>query len=425
MLPYGDLYKELTKYQCKTLENVLSLAWAEVKWEEDVASRAKAQQKQDPKTIRPDRTEQDEKPSQRPARDSGNRNRGRYQNRPIEKTGGMAVSMWPNISHLSVSRSELINALRQMGQQVKWPQKMKSPDSFRNHGFWWKGHLREFLSENAKSHLSKETMGKPTKAAPVSPPRQDRVIHVISGGSEISGISHAAAKKSTRNAKHGLEAAKPKRLLLGTDEISFTAKEQEKVLTPHHDALVISLTVANCLVKRILVDNGSSGNIIFQAAYKDLGMEEGALTRRVTPLIDHSEGKDQGLIAITEQASGSSHQGTGEWIPHVDGSNNVRGAAVLSIPLLVLQWPATMEEPPSEEVSAVKEGETWMTPLIRYAVSLVGRSCSCLIVGRPAHDTCSRYLEVGLWQEAKSNLVTVTLGKDDWIAWCWTLGPPE
>ncbi|XP_013607985.1 PREDICTED: uncharacterized protein LOC106314700 [Brassica oleracea var. oleracea] len=38
----------------------------------------------------------------------------------------------------------------------------------------------------------------------------------------------------------------------------------------------------------------------------------------------------------------------------------------ISIPLLVLQWPATMEEPPSEEVSAVKEGETWMTPLIRY-----------------------------------------------------------
>ena len=161
----------------------------------------------------------------------------------------MAVSTWPDISHLSVSRPELINVLRQMGQQVKWPQKMKAPDSFRNPGFWCdfhrdhghktedcvalkikvnellkKGHLREFLSEKAKSHLSKETMGNPTEAAPVSPPRQDRVIHVISGCSEISGISHAAAKKSTWNAKHGLEAAKPKRLLLGTDEISFTAK---------------------------------------------------------------------------------------------------------------------------------------------------------------------------------------------------------
>ncbi|KAF3540588.1 hypothetical protein F2Q69_00023298 [Brassica cretica] len=204
----------------------------------------------------------------------------------------MTVSTWPDIFNLSVSRPWLINVLRQMGQQVKWPQKMKAPDSFRNPNFWCdfhrdhghktedcvalkievnellkKGHLREFLYGKAKSHLSKETTRKPTEAAPISPPRQDRVIHVISGGSEISGISHAAAKKRTWNAKHGLEAAKQKRLLLGTDEISFKAKEQEKVLTLHHDALVISLTVANFLVKRILVDNGSPGNIIFQAAY--------------------------------------------------------------------------------------------------------------------------------------------------------------
>ncbi|XP_013704147.1 uncharacterized protein LOC106407833 [Brassica napus] len=80
LLPDGDLYKELTKYQCKTMEDVLSRAWAQVKWEEDVASCAKAQQKQDPKTIGPDRTDRDKKPSQRPARDSRNRNRGRYQN---------------------------------------------------------------------------------------------------------------------------------------------------------------------------------------------------------------------------------------------------------------------------------------------------------------------------------------------------------
>ncbi|KAF3541193.1 hypothetical protein F2Q69_00023319 [Brassica cretica] len=52
MRPDRDLYKELTKYQCKTMEDVLSRAWAQVKWEEDVASRAKAQQKQDPKAIR-------------------------------------------------------------------------------------------------------------------------------------------------------------------------------------------------------------------------------------------------------------------------------------------------------------------------------------------------------------------------------------
>ncbi|WZZ59854.1 hypothetical protein YC2023_059961 [Brassica napus] len=191
-----------------------------------------------------------------------------------------------------------------MGQHVKCRQKMKAPDSFRNPGFWCdfhrdhghktedcvalkievnellrKGHLKEFLSEKAKSHLSKETTGKPTEAATVSPPRQDRVKHVISSCSVISGISHAAAKKSTWNAKHGLEAAMPKRLLLGTYEISFMAKEQERVLTPHHDALVISLTVANCLLKRIL--------------------EEGALTQRIIPLIGFSGEVKQTTAEVT------------------------------------------------------------------------------------------------------------------------------
>ncbi|KAF3512537.1 hypothetical protein F2Q69_00006559 [Brassica cretica] len=202
LLPDGDLSNELTKYQCKSMEDVLSRAWAQVKWEEDVASRAKAQLKQDPKAVRPDRSERDERPSPRPT--------------------------------------------RQMGQQFMWPQKMKAPDSFRNLSLWCdihrdhghrtedcvalkievnellkKGHLSEFLSGKAKTHLRRETTGKPTEAAPVLPPRQKRVIHVISGSSEISDISHAATKKSTWNDKHSLEAAKPKRLLLGSDEIKL------------------------------------------------------------------------------------------------------------------------------------------------------------------------------------------------------------
>ncbi|KAF3504699.1 hypothetical protein F2Q69_00044249 [Brassica cretica] len=66
------------------------------------------------------------------------------------------------------------------------------------------------------------------------------------------------------------------------------AKEQEKVLAPHHDALVVSLTVENCLVRRILVDNRSSSNIIFQTAYQDLGLDESALTRKTNPLVGFS-----------------------------------------------------------------------------------------------------------------------------------------
>ncbi|XP_013729726.1 uncharacterized protein LOC106433442 [Brassica napus] len=217
----------------------------------------------------------------------------------------MNVSMWPDISNLTMSKPELIHVPRQMGprvkwpqKQVKWPRKMKAPDSFWNPNRWYdfhhyhghktkdcvtlrikvnellkKGHLREFLSDKAKNLLNKETNNKTPETAPASPPRQDRVIHVISSGSEVSDVSHTAAKKSTRNAKNGEEDGRTKHLLLGTDEISFIAKEHERVPAPYQDALVISLTVANYLVNRILVDNGSSSNILFQTAYRDLGLE--------------------------------------------------------------------------------------------------------------------------------------------------------
>lgn len=150
--------------------------------------------------------------------------------------------------------------------------------------FLKKRHLREFLSDKAKSLINKQETNQPTRATPASPPRQDRVINVISRGSKVSGVSHAAAKKSTRNSKNGQEITWPKCLLLGTNEIGSTAKEHERVWTPHHDALVISLTVSNLQVKQILVDNGSSSNLIFQAAYHDLGLEENSVTRKITDI---------------------------------------------------------------------------------------------------------------------------------------------
>ncbi|WZY99630.1 hypothetical protein YC2023_071959 [Brassica napus] len=51
----------------------------------------------------------------------------------------------------------------------------------------------------------------------------------------------------------------------------------------------------------------------------------------------------------------------------------------------------------------------------------------CGIIGWPImflFDCWFPLLEARSWQEAKSNLVTVALGKDDRIAWSWTLGPP-
>ncbi|KAF2562733.1 hypothetical protein F2Q70_00016791 [Brassica cretica] len=73
LLPGRGLYKELTMYPCKTMEDVLSRAWAHVKWEEDVASRAKAQPKQDQKSTRSDWGDREETSSQKGSKDSGSK----------------------------------------------------------------------------------------------------------------------------------------------------------------------------------------------------------------------------------------------------------------------------------------------------------------------------------------------------------------
>ncbi|KAF3587764.1 hypothetical protein F2Q69_00029422 [Brassica cretica] len=182
---------------------------------------------------------------QRATKDSGNRNRGRFQYRPLEKEEGMSVSTWPDISHLSISTLELVNVLRQIGQHVKWPQKVKAPDSFRNPGLWCdfhrdhghkiedcvdlridvnellhKGDLREFLSEKSKNHQNKEVPAKSAGAIPASLPRQDRVIHVISGCSEISREDHGF---TTWEQSVGVEN--------GCNEVNVKIPEEENVET--------------------------------------------------------------------------------------------------------------------------------------------------------------------------------------------------
>lgn len=52
--------------------------------------------------------------------------------------------------------------------------------------------------------------------------------------------------------------------------ITFIEVETRRVAHPHDDALVISLCVSNMTICRILVDNGSTVNIIFKEAFDQL-----------------------------------------------------------------------------------------------------------------------------------------------------------
>lgn len=71
-------------------------------------------------------------------------------------------------------------------------------------------------------------------------------------------------------------------------EVTFNFRESIDILNPYYDALVISLGIANCLIKRILVENRSSVNIIFADTLNEMQMEETKITRQAMMLIGFS-----------------------------------------------------------------------------------------------------------------------------------------
>ena len=81
----------------------------------------------------------------------------------------------------------------------------------------------------------------------------------------------------------------PKRLKSTDDVITFSKSDLHGVQTPHNDVVVVSSTIAKYDVKRILVDNGSSTNVLFYAVFSRMDLSKYPLREVSTPLIGFTD----------------------------------------------------------------------------------------------------------------------------------------
>jgi hypothetical protein len=91
-------------------------------------------------------------------------------------------------------------------------------------------------------------------------------IHTISGGGESNSAKKAYARSmqgEVFSLHRPMKAAKMKSVVL-----SFSKENARGVVMPHDDALVVTLTVANHAIHRILVDNGSPADILYWPAFQ-------------------------------------------------------------------------------------------------------------------------------------------------------------
>ncbi|KAK4836985.1 hypothetical protein QYF36_001900 [Acer negundo] len=269
----SHLYKELTKYPCRTMEDMLAKACAQIKWEEDEANFVgKVNNYSNRRNDQVDKKSNDRKSEP-------------YSTEVLEY-------------NLSIEPVDLVSLMKEMSKTIKWPRKMNALPEYRD----------EFLTDKGKQTIARRDEKRPAiNDGPPDPLRQDRVINYIAEGSEVSGVSYSMAKKHTRQVSNA-EIQPNREHPLSTDEtITFKSTDKSDLFSSHHDALIISLHIANCLTKRIVIDNGSSCNILFISALREMQVDETKLSRRTTMLTGFSgEQKNTlGEIALDTQDEGN------------------------------------------------------------------------------------------------------------------------
>ncbi|XP_023634363.1 uncharacterized protein LOC111829493 [Capsella rubella] len=169
-------------------------------------------------------------------------------------------------------------------------------------------------------------------------------IDVIMGGSRMFRNSIRAIKDHQRK----LSESGPKRQKTCEvyPEITFSENETEDLDSPHDDALVITLDVANHEVCRILVDTGSSVDLIFLDTLVRMGIDKSHITGPPAPLVSFTSETSMSLGTITLPVA---VQGTSKMIEFTVFDRPAAYNAILGTP-----WLYQMKAVPSTYHQCVK-----------------------------------------------------------------------
>ncbi|GAV71536.1 hypothetical protein CFOL_v3_15028 [Cephalotus follicularis] len=206
--------------------------------------------------------------------------------------GGAPIPSYNNFAPLLDTRTRIL-AVEQDKVPIQWPDKMRSPTEKRDtekycryhhdHGhdtdecrqlknqiedLIRKGHLRKYVDRDAPQGRREQREEAPRQQEEQQ--QQPRgVIHTISGGVASSGDHKNARKAYGRQSLAVQQIHHSKRLRTGEDEevISFSEADYEGVRLSHDDPVVVTLLVELFNMNRILIDSGSSADILYKHAF--------------------------------------------------------------------------------------------------------------------------------------------------------------
>ncbi|KAK3025205.1 hypothetical protein RJ639_043131 [Escallonia herrerae] len=226
---------------------------------------------------------------------------------------------WENLTPLNAKPSQILHEMKE-NKALKWPDKLKSRPNKRNKDLWChfhndhghttdncgslkraiealikRGQLRKFVAPKEERQQTPLAMEE----------REDReenagIINTISGGLAAGGSSGRARKAYAREVYIPSQPPDKKSKTVPIAAITFSDEDSKDIQTPHDDPLVITIRAGNFDVKRVLIDNGSSAEILFHDAFKKMNIPTDRLRKMDTPLYGFSNHPvaTEGIIAL-------------------------------------------------------------------------------------------------------------------------------
>ena len=159
------------------------------------------------------------------------------------------------------------------------------------------GKLQKFISKERTDAHTREQAPRQENDHPRPPVGN---IRMIVGGTATTGSSKKAQKTYLRMVQNvHLTGSVPKIAQRENPIIGFSEDDARRLHHPHDDALVVSIRVGDYNVHRMLVDNGSSADILYYPAFQQIRINRAGLTPTNAPLVGFRGTRVLPLKAIT------------------------------------------------------------------------------------------------------------------------------
>ena len=138
--------------------------------------------------------------------------------------------------------------------------------------------MKNFLG---RDHKDKKLKGKLEESS--RPPLGE--IRVIIGGTSTGQSSKS--RKTYLKVVENIQFSGQSPRMRVTDEqaITFTDEDAERVHHPHDDAIIITLLIVNYTTRRVLVDKGSSADMLYYPAFQQMRLGKDQLLPINSPLV--------------------------------------------------------------------------------------------------------------------------------------------